>query len=271
MRESQAVAGVADRTLDILEAVRDLGATSLPAVAARCGLPLPTVHRLARSLIDRGYLIAYRRGRYGLGPACLRLTQRLSLADMLREAATGELKRLAQRCAAHAHLGVFEGDMVTYLAKVRHGCAELPTAEGTQLEAYCSGIGKVLLGELEPADLDRYLSNGPFIPLTERTETDPARLRARVVEVRARGWATDMGEVIPDLFCIAVPVRDATGRGVAALSVSYRVGSMSADELSCALPALNEAASSIALRVFATDRCNGPAPFGATVSPRAGD
>lgn len=250
MRESQATAGVADRTLDILETVRDLGTASLPIVAARCALPLPTVHRLARALIDRGYLVAYRRGRYGLGPACLALSRSLSLDDMLREAAADELKRLARRCGTHAHLGVFEGDMVTYLAKVRHGRAELPTAEGTQLEAYCSGIGKILLGDLHPADLDRYLAQGPFVALTDSTETDPARLRAQVSEVRARGWATDMGEVIPDLFCIAVPVRDTAGRGIAALSVSHRRAGMREAELAEALPVLREAAEAIEAKLF---------------------
>lgn len=239
-----------DRTLDIVEAVRDLGIASLPAVAARCELPLPTVHRMARSLIARGYLVAYGRGRYGLGPACLAVARGLSLNAMLREVAAGELKHLARRCATHAHLGVFEGDMVTYLAKVRHGRGELPTTEGTQLEAYCSGIGKVLLGELEPAELDRYLRQGPFVPLTDNTVTDPARLRVLIGEAHERGWATDLGEVIPDLFCIAVPVRDASGQGVAALSVSHRERAMTERDLTEALPALREAATAIEARLF---------------------
>ncbi|MFC3714087.1 IclR family transcriptional regulator [Sphingoaurantiacus capsulatus] len=242
--------GVADRTLDVLEAVRDAGTASLPAVAAACGLPLPTVHRMAKALIERGYLVAYRRGLCGLGPACLTLGAGLSLNAMLREAGAAELKSLARACGTHAHLGVFEGDMVTYLAKARHGRSELPTTEGTQLEAYCSGIGKVLLAQFEAAELDRYLGQGAFVSLTDATVTDPAALRALIATARARGWATDMGEVMPDLFCVAVPVRDAAGHGVAALSVSYRAPAMAEDELAASLPALREAAGRIEAKLF---------------------
>lgn len=243
-------AGVAERTLDVLEAARAAGTASLPAIAARCGLPLPTAHRIAQSLLERGYLIAYGRGRYGLGPACLALGVGLSLDHMLREVAASELKRLARRCRTHAHLGIFEGDMVTYLAKARHGRSELLTTAGTQLEAYCSGIGKVLLAQLDDAGLDRYLGQGAFVPLTTATVTEPDRLRALVARARERGWATDMGEIMPDLFCIAVPVRDDGGAGVAALSVSYRKPMMNEAELAAALPALRETADAIGRKLF---------------------
>ena len=38
--------------------------------------------------------------------------------------------------------------MVTYLVKQRYGKTRLHSAEGMQLEAYCSALGKVLLSGL---------------------------------------------------------------------------------------------------------------------------
>ena len=247
---TQGPARLVDRTLDILDAVRAAGTCSLPEIAARCGLAIATAHRIVQALGVRGYLIAYRRGVYGLGAAALALGEGLTLHDMLRRSSVDELQALGRRCRAHAHLGIFESDMVTYLTKVRYGRGRLPTAEGTQLEAYCSGIGKVLLAQLEPAELDRYMAQGAFVALTENTITDPARLLDQLEQVRARGWATDIAEVMPELSCIAAPVLDRKGRGIAALSVSFRGKLMAEEALAVLLPELRDAAARISTKLF---------------------
>jgi len=243
-------ARLVDRTLDILEAVRAAGTCSLPDIAACCGLAVATVHRIVQSLGGRGYLIAYRRGVYGLGPAALALGAGLTLHEMLHRVSLDELQALGRRCRTHAHLGVFEGDMVTYLTKFRYGRGRLLTSEGTQLEAYCSGIGKVLLAQLEPAELDRYMAQGAFVALTANTITDSERLLEQLHQVRGRGWATDIGEVMPDLSCIAAPVLDRQGKGIAALSVSFRGPLIAEDVLAAVLPDLREAAARISKKLF---------------------
>ena len=247
---AQGSARLVVRTLDILEAVRVAGTCSLPDIAVHTGLAVATVHRIVQALAGRGYLIAYRRGVYGLGPAALALGGGLTLHEMLRRASVDELQALGRRCRAHAHLGIFESDMVTYLTKVRYGRGRLPTSEGTQLEAYCSGIGKVLLAQLEPAELDRYMAQGAFVALTENTITDPARLLDQLERVRARGWATDIGEVMPELSCIAAPVLDPQGRGIAALSVSFGGGLLAEEALAATLPDLRDTAARISGKLF---------------------
>ncbi|KKC26460.1 IclR family transcriptional regulator [Sphingomonas sp. SRS2] len=245
--------GLIDRTLDILDAVRAAGICSLPMIAAGSGLPVATAHRIVQSLTGRGYLIAYRRGAYGLGPAALALGAGLALHDMLHRASLDELQALGRRCKAHAHLGIFESDMVTYLTKVRYGRGRLPTSEGTQLEAYCSGIGKVLLAQLEPAALDRYMAQGAFVALTANTITDPAQLLDRLEQARTRGWATDIGEVMPDLSCIAAPLFDRQGRAIAALSVSFRGPLIAEEVLAERLPDLRGTAARISARLFGSN------------------
>src|SRR3546814_4531438 len=54
------------------------------------------------------------------------------------------ISKLAQRTGLTAHLGCLESNMVTYLIK-EGSEPDVFTREGIQLEAYCSGIGKVLL------------------------------------------------------------------------------------------------------------------------------
>ncbi len=96
--------------------------------------------------------------------------------------------------------------MTTYLVKEGDADSASFTREDMQLESYCSGIGKVLLAHLSEADQERYLSGGPFVPLTPNTIVDPHQLRDHLRKVRALGYAIDDSEIAPELTCMAVPV-----------------------------------------------------------------
>jgi IclR family acetate operon transcriptional repressor len=152
---------------------------------------------------------------------------------------------LSRKLRRTAHLGVLEDGMVTYLAKVAHGPAAAFTREDMQLEAYCSGIGKVLLARLSPAEREAYLGEGPFVALTQNTIVDPAELAEHLNQVRAQNYARDDAEVFEDLRCVAVPILRADGSAAAAISVSTT--GPEADELreGQALAALQGAAAVI--------------------------
>jgi IclR family transcriptional regulator, acetate operon repressor len=55
--------GSVRRTLEILEVVADLGGASAKEIADATGLPLPTVYRLVRELLDSDYLVHIREER----------------------------------------------------------------------------------------------------------------------------------------------------------------------------------------------------------------
>jgi DNA-binding IclR family transcriptional regulator len=96
--------------------------------------------------------------------------------------------------------------MVMYTVKEGHPVDRLFTREGTQLEAYCSAVGKVLLAHLSEDEREAYLATGPFVALTDATITSAPELRTHLAEVRAGGCAIDNREIAPDLVCVAVPV-----------------------------------------------------------------
>ena len=62
----------------------------------------------------------------------------------------------------------------------------IPTSPGNKLEAYCSGLGKVLLADLPACDRDQYLADGPFPPLTARTIVQPEALDRELAAIRER-------------------------------------------------------------------------------------
>jgi DNA-binding IclR family transcriptional regulator len=140
---------------------------------------------------------------------------------------------------------MIEEDMVTYLSKEHGGGPTLFTRSGTQLEAYCSAIGKVLLAALPDSELDRYLGAGEFVALTPKTICSPAELRKELGAIRSADFAIDAGEVLEDLRCVAVPIRDRQKHMVAAVSVSEKLGSTSATEEHVVLTALRDCAQRI--------------------------
>ena len=112
----------------------------------------------------------------------------------------------SRRIGAIVHMGTLEDDMVTYLVKEGAGNDQLFTREDMQLEAYCTGIGKVLLAGLPTEKQEQYLANGPFVALTDNTTIDAATLREELACVTKQGFAVDNREISPDLYCLAVPV-----------------------------------------------------------------
>jgi IclR family acetate operon transcriptional repressor len=181
------------------------------------------LYRLTGVLEQAGLIARLGGGRYGAGPPLAELLHGVTPASQLAQLCRPFLRRLAKDCGATAHLGVMENDMVTYLVKESAGAhaAAAFTRENAQLEAYCSGIGKVLLAWLPEPELARYLSSGIFVALTKRTTTDPVKLRECLMTVKSEQFARDDGEIADDLYCLAVPLWAGAAPANAAISVSF--------------------------------------------------
>lgn len=209
------------RTLATLEAMIVAGpGQSVSEVARALAVPVPTAHRQVATLVAEGYLARLGNGRHIAGPRLRALLRHVDEKQIIANAAAPILHRLAGQLRTIVQLGTLEQDMVTYRIKTGRGAGNLFTKIGMQLEAYCSGIGKVLLAFLPDAEREAYLATGPFVALTARTITDADALRAELAAVRDRGYALDDGEVAEGLCCIAVPIIGADGRVPAAISIS---------------------------------------------------
>lgn len=207
-----------DKALDLLLALgADQGRRPFAKVACDVGLPFSTARRFGAVFESRGMIIRQQAGRYLPGPALLEIGETMPRRRVFADLARPILSLLSRQTGMTAHLGILEDQMVTYVCKAGEGVF---TREGMQLEAYCSGVGKVLLASLSGEDLDQYLAAGALVALTQNTITDPEQLRDELAEVRRQGWAIEDGEVIESLACMAIPVRDHEGRVWAAVSIS---------------------------------------------------
>nr|BFF16500.1 hypothetical protein GCM10025730_00210 [Promicromonospora thailandica]BFF22014.1 hypothetical protein GCM10025730_55350 [Promicromonospora thailandica] len=144
-------------------------------------------------------------------------------------------------------MAVLDGADIVYVARVAtHRIMNAAIQVGTRFPAYATSMGRAVLAHAEPAAVDAYLASTDLVPLTPRTVVEPARLRAVLAEVREQGWALVDQELEEGLRSVSAPLRDASGRVVAAVNVSapVRRGEI-AEILEHLLPPLLEAAAAI--------------------------
>ena len=104
----------------------------------------------------------------------------------------------------------------------------------------------MLLADLSPAELDQYLAEATFEAFTERTVTDPERLREIIAEVGREGYSIVDQELEDGLRALAVPIHDASGTVTAAINVSAHASRLSSDAMRAQLlPALQKTARNI--------------------------
>ncbi|MDJ0338225.1 IclR family transcriptional regulator [Cryobacterium sp. PH31-O1] len=218
---------VAARLFALLDAfAAPAGATSLTltltALAERAGLPLSTTHRLVGELVGWGALTKQHNGQYSLGMKLWELGVQTPTAQNLRTIALPYLEDLYETTREHVHLAILDGRDALYLEKLSgHHAVRLTSRVGARLPLHSTGVGLVLLAHA-PADvLQAYLATGleRFLP---RTVTEPDAVRKRLAEIRLTGVARLSEEMTRGSSSIAAPIRDRTGRVVAAVSIVTR-------------------------------------------------
>lgn len=217
--------GALVKALHLIHAILDApGSLPVAQLAASQGLALSSAYRQLRPFVEGGWITRSKRGHLSLGPRLLDLALSNDLNGALASIARPHLRALASALGQTVHLGILEDGMVTYLVKEapKHN-TEMLTREGMQLEAYCSGIGKVLLAHLGEDVQNSYLNEGDFIALTPHTVTDTETMKHEWSVIRTQGFALDKEEVLVGLHCLAVPVLARNGKVVAALSTSHMV------------------------------------------------
>jgi DNA-binding IclR family transcriptional regulator len=141
------------------------------------------------------------------------------------------LQALARATGETAHLSLREGEkLVTLAFAYSPAHATKVTMEDADiLPWHATSSGQAVLAFLPEAEQTALLSR-PLRRLTDVTETDPARLRTRLDEVRAKGCAETAGTFESDAQSVAVPLFLHGDAAVGALGVAVPVNRMTPDQ-----------------------------------------
>ena len=226
-------------------------------LSRRSNLPEASGYRLIQTLEEIGAVTRGRSGRYRLGLLIAALSQNVIVPSLLRDVGQMIAADVSRKLNATVHVGVLERGMLTYVLRAATPTSfPAQTRAGAQQEAYCSGLGKVLLAGLPSGQLDAVLDDD-LVALTPNTITDKAQLRLELAEVSRRGFAVDNGEFVANMACVAVPIRDHQGCTVAAMSASESVANMTAARQDELRRDLALAAAELSAKAFPS----GPATF----------
>jgi DNA-binding IclR family transcriptional regulator len=191
-------------------------------VAEAIDIPRSSAHALLASLAETGLLQKRGHGRYRIGWRVVELGDTLRGTADLRGHARPVMQELVGMLGETAQLAVLDRDRAVYIDKVsgRHHMNVLGARVGAQVDAHCCAVGKVLLAHQDPSVLARRLSTSALAAFTSNTITCPDRLTAELHKVRIEGCAFDAGEAVPEVHCVAAPIRDDLGSVLAALSIT---------------------------------------------------
>lgn len=220
--KSYASIQVIDRLMQLLDAIaRYREPVSLKLLSAETGLHTSTAFRILASLESHALVERDRVGRYRLGPKLLQLGGRMHRELDLREEARPILEWVRGELDETVNLTVPEGDEAVYVERATtRKMMRVEHVIGSRAPLHVTAVGKLFLADRGPRGCAEYAARRGLKPLTANTITDPARLEREVETAARQGYALDTEEAEQGVGCIAVPVRDASGSVVAALSVS---------------------------------------------------
>lgn len=205
----------------------------LAELGKRVGLHNSTTFHLVKTLVSLGYVRQlkdskrYRIGRplFALAASALDEIEMISLS-------TPVLDDLARATGESAHFSVPMGDAVVVLARTSGpGAFQLTDRVGVVRPAHCTALGKIMLAALAPDQFERYLQRASLKAHTPKSMTSAERLAREIAEVRRAELAIDDGEFDSELRCVALPVRDFSGRVIGAIGISGPVWRLSIEAL----------------------------------------
>ncbi|MEU5545260.1 IclR family transcriptional regulator [Streptomyces sioyaensis] len=234
-----------ERAFDLLERMADAGGeVGLSELSSSSGLPLPTIHRLMRTLVACGYVRQQPNRRYALGPRLIRLGE--SASRLLGTWARPFLARLVEETGETANMALLDGDEIVYVAQVpsRHA-VRMFTEVGRRVLPHSTGVGKALLAHHSPEEVRALLGRTGMPAATEKTITDPDRFLEALADVHRLGYAVDDNEQEIGVRCLAVPVPNSPTS--AAISISGPTGRVSEAATDKIVPVLQDVAAQLSV------------------------
>lgn len=204
---------------------------TLSDVARRVGLSPAAARRSLLTLQAMGY-VGQTSKRFHLRPKVMSLGSAFYFSARVDEVLQPELRRLVGTFGDASSVATLEGHDVIYIAHYSEQRARRPTAVvGARYPAHATSLGRVLLAGLPDAEFDRYLREVEPVKLTRMTVVDRNEIRALVEQVREKNYATTVDQLDYGITALAVPIRGASGRTIAALNSSGYSGVVTAEDL----------------------------------------
>lgn len=204
----------------LIEFVKERSGARPSEIGEALGLPSSTVNDYLVTLREKQYLV--RNGNeYRVSLRFLELGDQARNHRNIYEIGKSKVDELADRTGELVHLSVEENGMGVIIYETEGESAiSLDTFVGRRVPMHCTALGKAMLSCMPEPRVKKIIETHGLPPMSEATITDQEEFFDQLATVRERGYATSLGERIPELSCVAAPVKnDRLGTVLGAISV----------------------------------------------------
>ncbi len=194
------------------------------AISRDLGLPRSTTYDLLTELAAAGFAVHLpTERRWGLGVAAFEIGTAFLRSEPLERLSRPIIGRLVAATGAIAHLGVLHGSQTLYLIKEKpaDNSVFLISDVGIRLPAALTATGLSILARLPFGQVRALFPDADaFVDRTGRGPGSLSELRARLTEVRRRGWAQEDGQITGGAASVAAAVYDHNAMPIAAIGLT---------------------------------------------------
>jgi IclR family KDG regulon transcriptional repressor len=211
------------RGMKVLDTLLDVRTPlKLEEICAFTGLPKSTAFRIVVNLLQGQYLVETDEG-YWLGLKLLRFGALVEERLDLKQQARLFLTELRDQVNETVHLAVLDNELrVVYVEKLstQRAVGLMASRIGISAPMHCTALGRAMAAFRPEDEIRQWIQMNGLKVYTDATITDEAAFLRELREIRSREYAVDKGEYEASVRCVAAPIRDRTGKVIAAVSIS---------------------------------------------------
>jgi IclR family transcriptional regulator, KDG regulon repressor len=205
--------------LSVIESLVAQAPLGLSELSADLGIAKSTLHRVCAVLVERGWVVRDRAGRFDLGARAIGIGARSGELPIVT-AFRGIAAKLLTAHDETVCLAVLDGDDSVFIAlEETSQPVRLVTSVGSRTPAFASASGRVVLAERSATTIEADFGGAVLVTPTGRRLRGVGELEEILEHVRRDGYAENQGETAVGLYSVAVPVRNGTGAVLAAMTI----------------------------------------------------
>jgi IclR family transcriptional regulator, pca regulon regulatory protein len=195
-------------------------ALTISQISNKTGFSRAAVRRCLYTLKQLGFAGSEDGRHFFLRPRILALGHSYISSMPLAAAAQPVLEHISHLLHESCSIATLDGLDIVYIARANMTrIMSIDLGVGSRLPAFCTSMGRVLLANLSPEELETYLRRVQFTRFTERTITNAQKLRQALRVVQRNGYSMVDQELEHGLRSMAVPVQNPSGKVAAALNI----------------------------------------------------
>lgn len=243
--------------LDVLEAFslkeKNLG---ISEISRKLDMNKSRVHRILVTLENSGYVTRNdETQKYRLGLKLFQLGHIVEEQMEVSHFALPVMQKLAFETQETVNLNVIHDGQRMSVEKIESPHEIRQAVElGKTLPLYSGAPGKVLLANLPQNRINEILHQAKLKAMGPRTITDPGKLMEELEKVRDLGYSVSFEETYLGAVSIAAPVRDFSGKVIAAISITGPVSRFSEENIKRFIPLALQAGKEISAALGYSDR-----------------